>query len=126
MSVDVIPGATQLTRIPSGPSSTARQRVACSSANLLLEYAAMFALAIRATVEPTLTTTPLPARSAGLLSEGDRIDVKAGPEGARFLVLAGKPIREPVVQHGPFVMNTREEIEQAIRDYQSGELAAAR
>jgi redox-sensitive bicupin YhaK (pirin superfamily) len=67
----------------------------------------------------------LPARSAGLLSEGDRIDVKAGPEGARFLVLAGKPIREPVVQHGPFVMNTREEIEQAIRDYQSGELAAA-
>ena len=42
--------------------------------------------------------------------------------GARLLVIAGKPIGEPVVQYGPFVMNTREEIEQAIRDYQSGEL----
>jgi redox-sensitive bicupin YhaK (pirin superfamily) len=52
--------------------------------------------------------------------------VKAGPEGARFLVLAAKPIGEPVVQYGPFVMNTREEIEQAISDYQNGELAAAR
>jgi quercetin 2,3-dioxygenase len=49
--------------------------------------------------------------------------VKAGPDGARLLVLAAKPLREPVVQYGPFVMNTREEIEQAIRDYQNGELA---
>ena len=40
----------------------------------------------------------------------------------RFLLLAGKPIREPIVQYGPFVMNTREEIEQAIADYQSGAL----
>ncbi|HWI13650.1 MAG TPA: pirin-like C-terminal cupin domain-containing protein, partial [Burkholderiales bacterium] len=38
---------------------------------------------------------------------------------------AAKPLREPVVQYGPFVMNTREEIEQAIRDYQSGEFAKA-
>ena len=38
-------------------------------------------------------------------------------------MLAGKPLREPVVQYGPFVMNTREEIEQAVADYQSGELA---
>ena len=48
-----------------------------------------------------------------------------GPEGGRFLLLAGRPLREPVVQYGPFVMNTREEIEQAIRDYQSGELTRA-
>ena len=44
-------------------------------------------------------------------------------KGAQLLVLAGKPLREPVVQYGPFVMNTREEIEQAIADYQSGEFA---
>lgn len=42
--------------------------------------------------------------------------------GARLLLLAGQPLREPVVQYGPFVMNTREEIEEAIRDYQLGTL----
>ena len=43
-------------------------------------------------------------------------------EPARFLVLAGRPLKEPIVQYGPFVMNTTEEIDQAIRDYQSGVL----
>ena len=61
--------------------------------------------------------------SAGLLSTGDAVRLEAGAEGARVLLLAGKPLREPVVQYGPFVMNTREEIEQAIADYQSGALA---
>jgi redox-sensitive bicupin YhaK (pirin superfamily) len=65
------------------------------------------------------------ARSAALLSHGDRIDITAGTDGSRFLVLSGRPLNEPVVQYGPFVMNTREEIEQAIRDYQNGELAVA-
>ena len=65
---------------------------------------------------------PLATHSAGVLGPGDRVEIRAGTEGARFLLLAGKPLGEPVVQHGPFVMNTREEIEQAIRDYQSGEL----
>lgn len=65
----------------------------------------------------------LDERSAGLLSAGDRIEAKAEAAGARFLLLAARPLREPVVQYGPFVMNTREEIEQAIRDYQSGALA---
>ena len=65
---------------------------------------------------------PLPHRAAGLLSGGDAVRLQAGPEGARVLLLAGKPIGEPVVQYGPFVMNTREEIEQAIADFQAGEL----
>jgi len=65
----------------------------------------------------------LPNRAAGLLSDGSEVKVFAQEEGARLLVLAGKPLREPVVQYGPFVMNTREEIEQAIADYQSGDLA---
>jgi hypothetical protein len=68
------------------------------------------------------TARALPAHSAGLLAPGDRVELRAGAEGARFLLLAGRPLGEPVVQHGPFVMNTRAEIEQAIRDYQSGEL----
>jgi hypothetical protein len=64
-----------------------------------------------------------PHAAAVFSSSGDiRVTSK---EGARFLLLAGKPIGEPIVQYGPFVMNTREEIEQAIRDYQSGTLATA-
>jgi redox-sensitive bicupin YhaK (pirin superfamily) len=63
---------------------------------------------------------PLPHRAAGLLSSGDTVRIEGGAAGARVLLLAGKPIGEPVVQHGPFVMNTREEIERAIADYQSG------
>jgi quercetin 2,3-dioxygenase len=67
---------------------------------------------------------PLPNRAAGLLSDGDRLQLRAGERGARVLVLAAKPLHEPVVQYGPFVMNTRAEIEQAVRDFQNGRLAA--
>jgi hypothetical protein len=68
---------------------------------------------------------PLPHRAAGVLSGGDGVRVQAGAEGVRFLLLAAKPLHEPVVQYGPFVMNTREEIEQALADYRDGRLAAA-
>ena len=64
-------------------------------------------------------------RSAGLLSDGDSVRVQASDAEARFLLLAAKPLGEPVVQYGPFVMNTREEIEQAVRDYQSGKLTTS-
>ena len=66
---------------------------------------------------------PLPHRAAGLLSAGESVRIEAGAGGARLLLLAGRPLREPVVQYGPFVMNTREEIEQAIADYQAGVLS---
>ena len=68
--------------------------------------------------------TTLEAGTAGILSEGERVFVKAGSQGARLLVLAARPIGEPIVQYGPFVMNTREEIEQALLDYQSGAFAS--
>ena len=67
----------------------------------------------------------LKTHDAGVLDAGDRIEVTAGADGARFLLLAGKPLREPIAQYGPFVMNTRAELEQAVRDYQSGELTRA-
>jgi redox-sensitive bicupin YhaK (pirin superfamily) len=67
----------------------------------------------------------LPKRHGAVLSEGETLVVEAGGAGARFLLLAAAPIGEPIVQYDPFVMNTREEIDQAIRDYQSGRLAAA-
>jgi redox-sensitive bicupin YhaK (pirin superfamily) len=46
----------------------------------------------------------------------------AGEEGAAAMLLAAAPIGEPVVRHGPFVMNTREEIQQALEDYYMGRL----
>ena len=67
----------------------------------------------------------LPFRAAGLLTPGDAVRIEAGPRGVQLLLLAGKPIGEPVVQYGPFVMNTVQEIERAIADYQSGRLAVA-
>lgn len=54
-----------------------------------------------------------------LASEDKVSDFVAGDKGSRFLLISGKPINEGVVQYGPFVMNTREEIDEAMRDYQS-------
>lgn len=51
---------------------------------------------------------------------GDEVTVQAGPEGIRFLLISGAPIREPVAWHGPIVMNTRAELEQAMRDLRNG------
>ena len=58
--------------------------------------------------------------SAGVLSAGARIEVEAGADGARFILLAARPLGEPVEQYGPFVMNTREEIEQTLRELRAG------
>jgi redox-sensitive bicupin YhaK (pirin superfamily) len=66
----------------------------------------------------------LPYRAAGVLSDGDSVRVQGAERGAQLLLLAAKPLREPVVQYGPFVMNTRQEIEQAVEDYRSGRFAA--
>lgn len=66
----------------------------------------------------------LKTHSAGVLSDGDSVLLAARASGCRALVLAGRPLEEPVVQYGPFVMNTREEIEQAVRDYRDGRLTA--
>lgn len=64
----------------------------------------------------------LPHRAAGILSDGEAVRIEAGSRGVRFLLLTGKPLGEPVVQYGPFVMNTREEIEQTLADYRAGKL----
>lgn len=66
--------------------------------------------------------TTLPEHSLIVLGEGDSVDITAGTSGARFILVAGKPIGESIVQYGPFVMNTRAEIEQAFHDYQNGQL----
>lgn len=51
---------------------------------------------------------------------GDEVTVEAGPEGVRFLLISGAPIEEPVAWHGPIVMNTADEIRQAMTDLRNG------
>jgi redox-sensitive bicupin YhaK (pirin superfamily) len=51
---------------------------------------------------------------------GDEVTVQAGPEGLRFLLISGAPIEEPVAWHGPIVMNTQAELQQAMRDLRNG------
>jgi quercetin 2,3-dioxygenase len=67
----------------------------------------------------------LPAGNAGLLGTGDEISVRAMKDDTRFILLAGIPLKEPIAQYGPFVMNTSDEIEQAIQDYRNGVLTDA-
>jgi redox-sensitive bicupin YhaK (pirin superfamily) len=61
------------------------------------------------------------SKQAVVLGKGEFVKIKAVSQ-AKVLLLAAIPLKEPVVQYGPFVMNTREEIEQAISDYQNNEL----
>ncbi len=59
-------------------------------------------------------------RSLVLFDSGEEVTVQAGEEGVRFLLVSGKPIREPVAWYGPIVMNTREELRQAAAELQNG------
>jgi quercetin 2,3-dioxygenase len=52
--------------------------------------------------------------------DGDNVEVSAEKNPARFLLVSGKPLNEPIARHGPFVMNTREEIEQTLRELRDG------
>jgi redox-sensitive bicupin YhaK (pirin superfamily) len=51
---------------------------------------------------------------------GDRVEIRAGEQGVRFILVAGKPLHEPIAWYGPIVMNTREEILRAVRDLDEG------
>ncbi|HEY9070336.1 MAG TPA: pirin-like C-terminal cupin domain-containing protein [Candidatus Ozemobacteraceae bacterium] len=61
-------------------------------------------------------TTPVNSHRAVLFGEGRELAIKAGPEGLRFMLFAGKPLREPIAWGGPIVMNTREELRQAFAE----------
>ncbi|MBW8328160.1 MAG: pirin family protein [Thiobacillus sp.] len=73
-----------------------------------------------------LAGAELKQHTLAVLGAGEGVEIMAGDAGARFILVAGRPIGEPVVQYGPFVMNTREEIEQAIADYRDGRLVQVR
>jgi quercetin 2,3-dioxygenase len=63
---------------------------------------------------------PVDRQEMAVLGGGDLLQLRAGSEGARLILVAGRPLREPVMRHGPFVMNTRQELMQAFVDFQEG------
>ena len=76
--------------------------------------------------EATIGDAKLPRHSLAVLDNGDGVDIRAGADGARFILVAGRPLREPIVQHGPFVMTSREEVERAFHDYSNNRLVQKR
>ncbi|KAA8715155.1 pirin family protein [Pseudomonas cannabina] len=74
-------------------------------------------------IEVAGSNQPIGMRQMARLSDEGALQIGSAG-GARVLLIAGKPLREPIVQYGPFVMNTREEIEQALRDFREDRLTA--
>ena len=70
----------------------------------------------------TLGEQSLSPKQAGILGQGDTLSLPTQEADSAFLLIAGRPLGEPVVQYGPFVMNTVEEIDQALADYRAGRL----
>ena len=72
-----------------------------------------------------LDSQEIPQHSLAVMTSGEKITLKAINTESRCIIVGGRPLNEPIVQYGPFVMNTRQEIEQAFADYQSGKLVRA-
>ena len=63
------------------------------------------------------------ATKLAVLTDGEQVSIVGGQQSSRFLLIAGKPFNEPVARHGPFVMNTREQLLQAFDDFNQGKFA---
>lgn len=88
-----------------------------------------FVVVYRGEVDVAGTTVPsqrmaiLVGGSSADPTGADGVVLLAGVEGARALVIAGRPLNEPIAQYGPFVMNTNDEIFRAVEDFRAGRLA---
>lgn len=69
---------------------------------------------------PADAVKPVGRSWLGVLGEGDAVALQAGDAGARLILVAGRPLKEPVARYGPFVMNTEAEIHQAFADFRAG------
>lgn len=129
--ITVVAGALESKRAPSPPPKSWARRADSDVAiwSIVMEPGAKCTLPPAASEETTRTLyffngpslkvgDHLQQDHAALLVESDvALPLEAGPHTCEILMLQGRPIAEPVVQHGPFVMNTRAEIEQAMQDY---------
>jgi redox-sensitive bicupin YhaK (pirin superfamily) len=71
---------------------------------------------------PEAAETTIERGEIALLSHGDSLELRCGDAPSRMILVAGRPLNEPIARYGPFVMNTSDEIRQAFIDYQSGRL----
>ena len=130
VEVKVIAGAVGDTRGPiEQPATNPLYLDIALRANTCWEYAlpeghSAFAYAFEGavTIGEGDSLRALAAHELAVLGGGERFVVAAGEGGARLLLVAGRPLRENVARHGPFVMNTREELMQAFLDFQQGRL----
>jgi redox-sensitive bicupin YhaK (pirin superfamily) len=82
----------------------------------------VFAYVYQGEAQVGASGTSIQRGEMALTSPGTTLPVTAGAEGARLIVVGGRPLKEPVARYGPFVMNTEAEIRQAFFDYQAGRL----
>jgi len=75
--------------------------------------------------QATVAGQSVPDRHMGILSDQGEVIELSASEPTRVLLIAGKPLNEPIAQYGPFVMNTADQIEQTLRDYRAGQFEAA-
>src|SRR5512132_582939 len=94
------------------PDATFREAVPCGHT----AFAYVDQGEVRFGPEGTLARAP----ALVIFGDGDMVEVSAGAGGGRFLLAAARPLGEPIARHGPFVMNTRAEIEQTLQDLRSG------
>ena len=79
-----------------------------------------FLYVIHGTLLTGTSKSPVGKEELGILGSGNHVSVSGEKEGARFLLITGKRLNEPIARSGPFVMNTKEEIYKAYRDYRNG------
>jgi quercetin 2,3-dioxygenase len=82
-----------------------------------------FAYAYQGTAKVGVEGKDLVRGDLAVLGDGEKVEIVAGDAPAALIVVAGKPLNEPVVRYGPFVMNSRDEIIQAFEDFKSGRFA---
>ena len=99
--------------------------VGYDSASLMVYDRESDALVIRAAKGEDIVGTKVPSQRMAILANDGGSDgvVLRADSPARVLLIAGTPLDEPITQYGPFVMNTKEEITQAVADYQAGKFA---
>jgi redox-sensitive bicupin YhaK (pirin superfamily) len=79
-----------------------------------------FAYLFRGDASFSTSSNPVEAPRLVIFGDGDTIEIKTLSSGARFLLVSGLPLGEPIARYGPFVMNTQAEIQQALAELRSG------